>query len=505
MAKELESDKAVLSTSSDDESSSSLIDLNENIYWYVCGPTVYDHSHLGHARTYVTNDILVRALRYTGHNVMHVMNITNIDDKIIKKASEENVTHTEVSERFTKEFFNDMDILGVERPNIITKVTDYVTDIIDYVGEIISHGLAYESSGSVYLDISEYYRRGYSDHIFDTSKLDAHAKSFISEKLLKEKKDHRDFALWKRSKDEEEPSYDSPWGKGRPAWHIECSVMIEDTLEIMGSSYHKYNVIHAGGEDLKFPHHENEMKQFTAHGANPIGTFIHYGRLNIGDRKMSKSEKNYITIKEILEKGYNPNVLRVLFMYRGYNEVIDYNPDEGGTLSHAKSLYDKIDNFIKHANARVSEAKDSKLNEDDRYMLSHINVTKDVVKYSLSYLKIDESFISLFYLVETGNKYLMDVKEPNIYILNALKDYILEVFTALGFTFGSTDDNSSKMNAVVDELVKTRDAIRAMGKNKEFTKKDLFKLTDEIRDVSGPKLGFTIEDRGNDPSIWYYS
>ena len=226
------------------------IDVNKNIYWYTCGPTVYDHSHIGHARTYVTDDILRRALIYMGYNVFSVMNITDIDDKIIRKANDSNTDFKQISQKYTELFFNDMATLGIRNHDIITFVSDYVDDIIKFVVKIVSNKFGYESNGSVYLDMNKYYSDGHIDYLFDAITCSASIKSHINKHILNEKKDMRDFAVWKASKPGE-PFWPSPFGNGRPAWHIECSVMIDDTLEIFKESVAPdiYSVIHTGGED----------------------------------------------------------------------------------------------------------------------------------------------------------------------------------------------------------------------------------------------------------------
>jgi len=474
-----------------------LLEDSTNVYWYTCGPTVYDHSHIGHARTYVTNDVLQRVLRYLGYNVFTVMNVTDIDDKIIKKSNECGMNFREVSAKFTEDFFNDMETLGVLKPNIVTYVSDYVDEIIQFIEKIIENNMGYVSNESVYIDMEKYYANDNKDILFNTLQIASDIKSQLDEQFQKEKKDSRDFALWKKAKDGE-PSWKSPWGEGRPAWHIECSVMIEDTLKMVKSNSTELFTIHTGGEDLIFPHHENEIKQFIAKdGYNPINLFLHYGRLNIDGKKMGKSEKNYVKLKSVLEM-VSPNVIRMLFIMRNWNERIEYSE---GSIKYAKSTFDRVDNFIKHIDAIInSKNYTTKLTTSDKEYVTMIENHKNRFKEALQdNLNIMNAFAILSTVISEGIEY--EKTGNNIDVLMLYRNFVLDSFSMFGFTFTKSEDNN--MANITNAIVKIRDEIRTMGREKDFNKGQIFTLTDEIRDVIAPSLGFTIEDKGTGPSIWY--
>jgi cysteinyl-tRNA synthetase len=476
--------------------------VNKNIYWYTCGPTVYDYSHIGHARTYVTDDILRKVLKYMGYNVFSVMNITDIDDKIIKKARELDIDFKEVSRRYTELFFNDMDKLGVYHHDIITFVSDYVNDIIEFVKNIVNNKFGYESNGSVYLDMNRYYSEGNKDYLFDAITHSASIKSHMDEYLLKEKKDMKDFAIWKASKPNE-PYWPSPFGDGRPAWHIECSVMIDDTLKIFKKSVmtESYSVIHTGGEDLIFPHHENEIKQFVAAtGENPINTFLHYGRLNINGEKMSKSEKNYVSIKDVLV-NYDPQVIRMLFVMRNWDERIEYNE---GSMDHARALYDKIDNFVKHMSALLKTPLEHKLSENDKDIIIIIEcAAKKYDEMLNNSLNISKAFETVVSIVNTGNNYINGAS-INRYVVRRLCEFVKFRLNVFGISLDINKNSMHDHTDYIHTIVKIRDDIRTIGKSKIINKNDIFNLTDSIRDAA-PDLGFVIEDKGSAPSIWYYN
>jgi cysteinyl-tRNA synthetase len=279
---------------------------------YVCGPTVYDMSHVGHARVYVTFDVVARFLRSTGLKVRYVRNFTDVDDKIIRRANELGVPSTEVSEKYIAEFLADMETLGVERPDVEPKVTEHIQDIVGVIEKIVANGLGYPAGGDVYFSVRAFSGYGkLSKRNLDD--LEAGARVEPGEV----KRDPLDFALWKAAKPGE-PSWDSPWGKGRPGWHIECSAM---SARYLGETFD----IHAGGKDLIFPHHENEIAQSEAASGKPFARYwLHNGFVQIDNEKMSKSLGNFFTIRDVLAR-VEPEALRYFLLGTHYRNPINFS------------------------------------------------------------------------------------------------------------------------------------------------------------------------------------
>ncbi len=281
---------------------------------YVCGVTVYDLSHIGHARSAIVFDTIYRYLRYHGYDVIFVRNFTDIDDKIIKRANEEGVDYKTIAERYIGEFNVDMGILGLEKPSVEPRATEHIPEMIRLISALIQKGFAYRSNGDVLFSVEKFKEYGkLSKRNLD--EMQAGARVEIDEK----KENPLDFTLWKASKPGE-PFWESPWGKGRPGWHIECSVMSQKYL---GETFD----IHGGGRDLIFPHHENEIAQSEAATGKLFARYwIHNGFVNINKEKMSKSLGNILTIKEIL-KDWHPEVLRLFFLSHHYRSPVDYSED----------------------------------------------------------------------------------------------------------------------------------------------------------------------------------
>jgi cysteinyl-tRNA synthetase len=281
---------------------------------YVCGVTVYDMCHIGHARAYVTADVIYRHLRYRGYDVAYVRNFTDVDDKIIKRANELGVSTQEITEKYIQEFYTDMDALRVKRPHVEPKVTDHIPDIIKLVEKLVERGHAYEMEGDVYFDVRSFPEYGKLSKR-NLKDLKAGARVEVDQR----KRDPLDFALWKSSKPGE-PMWDSPWGPGRPGWHIECSAM---SMKFLGETFD----IHGGGKDLVFPHHENEIAQSeAASGKAFCHYFFHNGFVNIDKEKMSKSLSNFFTIRDINER-YDPEAMRYFLLTTHYRSPINFDVD----------------------------------------------------------------------------------------------------------------------------------------------------------------------------------
>lgn len=305
---------------------------------YVCGPTVYDMSHIGHARVYVTFDVVARFLRSLGNDVTYVRNFTDIDDKIIRRANEQGVSASEISEKFIAEFQKDMASLGVDPADVEPKVTEHIPEIIALIEKIMANGYAYESGGDVYFSVRSFPGYGKLSKR-DLDQLEAGARVEVGDK----KRDPLDFALWKAAKPGE-PFWESPWGKGRPGWHIECSAM---SAKYLGETFD----IHAGGKDLVFPHHENEIAQSEAASGKAFANFwMHNGFVQIDNEKMSKSLGNFFTIRDVL-KTYEAESLRMFLLGTHYRNPINFSD---AALSDAERRLDYLYETLAKVNERLS-------------------------------------------------------------------------------------------------------------------------------------------------------
>jgi len=308
---------------------------------YVCGITVYDLCHIGHARSSVAFDTIVRYLRFRGFDVKYVKNFTDVDDKIINRANAENITIKEVTEKYIAEHNRDMDALGVERPTIAPKATEHINGMIELISKLQEKGLAYVSDGDVYYAVDKFrhYGKLSGRNIEDML---AGARVEVGDK----KRNPMDFALWKASK-ENEPWWDSPWGKGRPGWHIECSVM---SMHFLGTTFD----IHGGGEDLVFPHHENEIAQSEgATGQTFARYWLHNGFIKINSEKMSKSLGNVFSIRDILDK-YHPETLRLFILQTHYRSPIDFSDE---SLAEARAGMDRFYTALKAAKDALAKGE----------------------------------------------------------------------------------------------------------------------------------------------------
>jgi len=320
------------------------VPLNGNrVKMFVCGPTVYDMAHIGHARTYVMYDIMARYLRFKGYSLFFLMNITDVDDKIIKRAKEEGIDPLELSRRYTEEFYKDMAALRINSVNLFAKASEHIREVIEQISALLERGYAYEVDGEVYFDISKFP---------DYGKLSRQNPEDLKRHRIEpspKKRNPADFALWKPGRPGE-PSWDSPWGRGRPGWHIEDTAI---THAYFGPQYD----IHGGAIELAFPHHEAEIAQAEAFsGKRPfVKYWVHTGILMMKGVKMAKSLKNYITVREALER-WGWEALRIFYALSHYRSPIDF--DEKG-LEQAKSIRDRVRSLlakIKSLEPRLEEA-----------------------------------------------------------------------------------------------------------------------------------------------------
>ncbi len=297
---------------------------------YACGVTVYDYSHVGHARNYIAWDTLRRYLLWRGYTVKYVQNFTDIDDKIIRRSHQENVPWNVITETYIQAYLEDMDRLNIRRADVYPKATEVVPQIVQFIQMLIDRGYAYESGGDVYYAVEKFPSYGKLSGR-KLAQMEAGASGRVDEEAVK-KHHPLDFALWKAAKPGE-PEWDSPWGQGRPGWHIECSVMVREEL---GDSID----IHTGGQDLIFPHHENEIAQSEAALAKPLSRFwLHNGFVNISGEKMSKSLGNFTTIRQMLESGFDPMVLRLFVLQAQYRKPIDFTEE---AIASAQNAWDTL-------------------------------------------------------------------------------------------------------------------------------------------------------------------
>ncbi|XP_001496717.1 probable cysteine--tRNA ligase, mitochondrial isoform X7 [Equus caballus] len=424
--------------------------------WYSCGPTVYDHAHLGHACSYVRFDIIRRILtRVFGCNIIMVMGITDVDDKIIRRAREMNVSPTSLANLYEEDFKQDMAALKILPPTVYLRVTENIPQIISFIEGIIAKGHAYSTAkGNVYFDLQS---RGDK-----YGKLVGVAPGPVGEPVESDKRHASDFALWKAAKPQE-MFWASPWGNGRPGWHIECSTI---SSLVFGSQLD----IHSGGIDLAFPHHENEIAQCEVfHQCKQWGNyFLHSGHLHVKgkEEKMSKSLKNYITIKDFL-KTASPDVFRLFCMRSSYRSAIDYSD---GAVLEAKHLLLAATAFVEDARAYMrGQLACGPIGEDVLWeRLSH---TKGAVKAALADdFDTPGAVDAVMDLIHHGNRQLKAVtKEPggprSPAVFGSIVSYIEQFFETVGISladrqFVSGDSGSATLHSVVEELVRFRLKVR---------------------------------------------
>jgi cysteinyl-tRNA synthetase len=501
------------------------------VTWYQCGPTVYSDSHMGHARTYVSLDVVRRICKeYLNYNVVLCQNVTDIDDKIIIRSSEQKIPFRDLAAKYEKEFNEDMLTLGVAIPDIITRVSEYMPEIIGYIADLVNKEIAYESNGSVYFSTEAFRSQGHKygklmpEYIGNSELLDEGEGALTAGD---EKRDRTDFALWKKKKvhAEEsgivEPAWDSPWGPGRPGWHIECSVMSYHALRNINSDKkdQKNIDVHAGGVDLKFPHHENEIAQSEAFTGSHqwVNYWLHTGHLNIKGFKMSKSLKNFITIRQALEK-HNARQIRLCFLLHKYNAPMDYGD---GTMSQAVNIEKIFTEFFHNTKAILrkqgSTSGSQHIGQGEEVLLNSLENCKNKVFDALmddfdTPTAIDE----LVFLIKECNRYIekMDNTFSTATLTSAAK-YITSILKVFGMVPNSVDigfplDSSGLAGAaegavsgnkeevlgpLLDVVTKFREAVRVAAISGDT--KAVLAAADDLRDNVLPDLGIRMEDKGS--------
>jgi len=440
----------------------------DEVRMYVCGPTVYDYFHIGNARSFIMADVLRKYLEYKGYNVKYIMNLTDIDDRIIKKSIEEKIEAKLVAEKYTKAFFDDIEKLKVKQADVYPKATDHVQEIVDFIKQLEEKSFAYNVDGNVFYDVSKFHDYGkLSGKKLD--ELEAGARVEVNE----EKKNPLDFALWKKAK-EGEPFWESPWGKGRPGWHIECSAMSGKHL---GETFD----IHAGGNDLIFPHHENEIAQSEAATKKKfVNYWIHFGFLNINNEKMSKSLGNFFTARDVL-KLYSAESIRLLFSQTHYRGPLEFSDE---LLESSQKGLEKFENLIEKLNPHTSSPlKGEEINPNfgfDKYY-------KDFETAMNDDLNTPQAVAVLFDFVRDVNKAIAEKENLPSEFYSNVKEFLSK--TAQG-VLGIVDLEKSEAqgSSVEKELIELLIGLRN-GARKEKN----FALSDKIRNELN-ELGIELKD-----------
>ncbi|MCL4547907.1 MAG: cysteine--tRNA ligase [Bacteroidetes bacterium] len=435
---------------------------------YVCGPTVYDFFHIGNARSFIMADIIRRYLEYKGFKVKFTMNITDVDDNIIKKSIQEKKPASEVAAYYAQAFFEDLKKLKVSAATFNPKATNHIETMINLISDLEKKGIAYNVNGNVFFDVSKFNEYGKLSGK-NINELEAGARIEIND----EKKNPLDFALWKKAK-EGEPSWDSPWGKGRPGWHIECSAM---STTLLGKTID----IHAGGNDLIFPHHENEIAQSeSAFEQKFVNYWMHFGFLNIQNEKMSKSLGNFFTAREILTK-YSAEAIRLFFSQTYYGGPLNFSDE---LLDSAQKGVEKIINLAEKIEHSLKVATDDGVNPDFNFQKYY----DDFAKVMDDDFNTPQGVAVIFDFVKAVNKIISDNEKIKIqFFVNAkkfLKDTADDVLGIISFE----QLGKSSEGILEDDLIKLLIEVR-----ETLKKEKNFSLADQIRNDLN-KLGIILED-----------
>lgn len=428
---------------------------------YVCGMTVYDLCHVGHARVMVVFDVVTRYLRALGYDVTYVRNITDIDDKIIKRAAENGESIQSLTERYIDEMHKDAEALGVLRPDVEPKATESMTEILAMIETLVNNGLAYKAdNGDVYYDVSQFESYG---KLSGRNIEDLRAGERIA--VNEAKTDPLDFVLWKAAK-ADEPAWESPWGPGRPGWHIECSAM---SAHCLGEHFD----IHGGGQDLQFPHHENEIAQSEgAHGCQSVNYWMHNGFVRIDDEKMSKSLGNFFTVREVLQQ-YPAEVIRYFILSSHYRSPLNYADDQ---LEQAKAALTRFYTTLRD----VETTQSVNWQDDEEFGKRFKSAMDDDFNTALALSVMADVRQALNKAREQGQL------ENVAYLAGLLSSFgdVLGLFQQDADKFLTGDDSADQQTIDIDGLVAERNQARA---DKNWAR------ADEIRDQL-TEMGIVLED-----------
>ena len=414
----------------------------EHVRLYFCGPTVYNQLHIGNYRAALVADLLSKTVKGIFPKVSYVSNITDIDDKIIKAASDQDCSITDITQKYYKKFMEDAALLGIAKPDIQPFATDYVDEMIDYIQQLITNGTAYEINGNVLFDVSKFTNYGcLSDRCIE----DQDSGSRI--KVEEYKKNPNDFILWKPSS-ESEPGWDSPWGTGRPGWHLECSVMSESSLGVPFD-------IHGGGNDLKFPHHDNEIAQTCGFHNNSDPTcfakyWVHNGFLNLADEKMSKSLGNVVYIDDLI-KDYKGNDIRLALLSTHYRQPIPWSTN---VLNQAVSIAKKIKRFTSSYSNMNKFFADTKIGEailDDLNTPKALAVMQEIINTPENF-ELEKEISTYKYIFE-GSSQDLSISKADEDKINHLIELRLEAKNNGDYqTADNIRDELSKMNVTIKDI-----------------------------------------------------
>ena len=460
---------------------------NGKVKMYVCGPTVYNYIHLGNARPIIVFDTLARYFKYRGYDITYIQNFTDVDDKIIKRANEEGISVKEVTEKYIKGFFEDIEPLNISDDIIRPKVTENIPEIIEIIKKLIDEGFAYEKDGNVFFEVKKFEEYGsLSNQKIDELEIGARVD------IMEEKNNPLDFALWKRKK-EGEPYWDSPWGQGRPGWHIECSAMAKKYL---GDTFD----IHGGGQDLVFPHHENEIAQSRcAYHGNFANYWLHNGFIQVNGDKMSKSLGNFFLLREILGK-FPGNVVRLFILGTHYRKPINFSmdnmEDSRKTLKNIVTSMNNFSEIIEKFSGKGShegEVSDNTGNNGINEFKEKVNeLDKKFMEAMDEDMNTPQALAVIFDQIKETKKFSVNISngeeaEALNYSYNSLRKKLEEV---LGIVLFMEEENKNFKNndKLTGNLIELLIKLRA-----DARKEKNFKLSDEIRD-NLKELGIEIQD-----------